>query len=104
MFILATKDNQLITLPQSRGMAHANTGYIAIVVDQIPLPSVEVQAEYVVVDLVCVLIEAAKSIDLTLANVRHRGTDETRGSLTDGADNLWFINLPTSPPILHRYA
>lgn len=45
----------------------------------------KIQAQHMVVDLVGVLVEAAKGVDLVVPAVCHRSIDETSRSLTESA-------------------
>lgn len=77
VLILPTEYQDLFTLPESGRMSHTHAGYIAVVVDQVPLSCFQVEAEDMVVDLVRVLIEAAERIDLRVADVCYYGTEES---------------------------
>ena len=99
MLILSTENENLLSLPQSCGVAHSYARNISIVVNEAPLSCLEIQAKNMVVDLISVLIEASKRIDLVVANISHRGTNEARRPLTDSTDDLWFVTVVAPTPI-----
>ena len=53
----------------------------------------QVKAEHVVIDLISVVIEAPKDIDLIVPAICHRGVDEACRPLTQGADDTWSVSL-----------
>lgn len=67
---------------------HSHSWYIAVVVHQVPLMADEVEPQHMIVNLVGILIEAAKGVDLVVPAIRHRCVDQTGGSLAQGAGNL----------------
>jgi len=71
VFILSAKYEELIALPKTCGVSHPYAWDVAIVVNQIPLPGYKVQAKYMVIYFIGVLVESAKSVDLVVPNVRN---------------------------------
>lgn len=60
----------------------------------------QIESEDVIVDLISVLIEAAKGIHLVVSTVGDGGVDQTRGSLAQRAGDLRPVAVHSS--FLHR--
>lgn len=69
-------------------LTHTNTWNVTIIIYQAPLMRREVKLQHVVVDLVGVLVEAAKGVDLAVPAVRDGGVDEARRPGPHGMSNL----------------
>ena len=67
---------------------HSYSWYIAIVVHQVPLVADQIEPQHMIVDLVGVLVESAKSVDLIVSAVGDRSIDQTGGSLSKSTGDL----------------
>ena len=91
MLVFTPEDQDLVTAPKSSSVPHPYSRNVAIVVDEVPLPGLKVETQHVVVNLISVLIEATKCVDLIVTNIGNRGTDKTCWPLTNGTDYAWLI-------------
>ena len=64
---------------QRRQRTHADAWNVAIVVDQTPLLGLQIKPEDVIIDLIGILVESSKGIDLVIADIGDRRIDEAGG-------------------------
>ena len=85
MFILASKDQELVSLIECGCVAQPYTWNVPVVVDKAPLVADKIKLQDMIVDLVSVLVEPTKGKDLVVAAVCDGCIDEARRTLSEGA-------------------
>ena len=80
---------------ECRHLTHSDPWDIAEIVHQAPLVSYKVELEYMVVDLVCVLIESSKGIYLVVSAEGNGCVHQTSRSLAQSSSDLWFVAIHT---------
>ena len=93
MLVLPSIDKEFVAFPETSCVTHAHAGNVSIVVNQTPLARIEIEFEHVIVDLVCVLIEATEGVDAVVADVSDRGVDQAGRALPDSGDDLGHVGL-----------
>lgn len=110
MFVLAAKYQQFVSLVQRGGVTypksigedlegperrrtHSDPWNVSIVIDQAPLVADQIQLQHMIVDLVGILVKAAKSIDLVVTTVGDRSIDQTGRPLTQSPGHLGLVAI-----------
>lgn len=83
-------------------LTHAHSRNVPIIVHEIPLARDQVQPQDMVVDFICKLVEASKSVDLVVADVCNGCIDKAGGLGAYGGDHLRFVTISNRFPTAHR--
>lgn len=70
---------------------HSDSRNVSIIVNQTPLVANYVQPQNMIVDLICILIEATKRIDLIVPAVCDGSIDQACRSLSQCPGHLWSV-------------
>ena len=81
---------------------HSNARNVPIVVHQSPLVAYHVKSKYMVVHLVCILVEAAEGIDLVVSAIRDRGINKARRSLAQSSRYLGTVAITITSALSRR--
>lgn len=102
MLVLSTIHQQLVSLPEQRGVPHSHPGNVSVVIHQTPLSLLQVQLQNMVVNLVGETVKATEGVDLIVADVRHGRVDEAGRPLADGGDDFGFVVAARASALFRR--